>query len=611
DIEIKAGSTDTNAAEGSGNDGTWTPNGTGSSVGVDTINQRLNNGTNVTIKTASSTSGANQGGNITVSGAVNKTTGADTTLTLEADRNITINGTISATTGKLNLTLQGAGSSDGKVDIKKAVSLNRGDFKVQRAKDSTHALLFSSNQNITAHDISIEGYEKVSGGGVPVSITGGTLNATGAINITGVGAGEKGINLGGGATLNGSTINVNATSRGWEALLVNGAHLTATGDIVLTGTDENHEGIKAQGNAVLNSTGGNITLNGTSTKGPGISLNNATLNASSGDATLTANATGGNALTVSGGNITAGNISLNGTTTGTGGSIGVTVSNASMTATTGNINVTGTSTRNSIGSAASLDNATMTASSGNISVTGTGWDSGNGALYVKGGNFSALNTVMEGTTGRNNVGAKLAGNINVTTGNLAVTGTMKQFGNNNDGDHFTGLLADSGLNVNVSAGNLSLTGKVEKYEGKEGLSGATALDLTNVTLSAQHAELKGSNVFSGRGFVLSNVTLAGGINKGANTTFSSDGSSGMVTNVIGNGTLDANATEALMQAGIENNTQISVSGMTLGGSGDDWNQNYTSTKGGSWILDGATVSKTGNISLSGVGFVNSNITAGK
>ncbi|EJE2190679.1 hypothetical protein M4U50_005019, partial [Salmonella enterica] len=165
--------------------------------------------------------------------------------------------------------------------------------------------------------------------------------------------------------------------------------------------------------------------------------------------------------------------------------------------------------------------------------------------------------------------------------------------------------------MNVSAGNLSLTGKVEKYEGKEGLSGSTGLNLTDTTLSAQHADLKGSNVFSGWGFVLSNVTLTGGIDKGANTSFSSADSSGMVTNVIGNGTLNATTTEALMHNGINNTTQINVSGMTLGGTGNDWIHNYTSSKGGGWILDGATVSKTGNISLSGVGFVNSNITAGK
>ncbi|MML57050.1 hypothetical protein D7N80_28245, partial [Salmonella enterica subsp. enterica] len=39
--------------------------------------------------------------------------------------------------------------------------------------------------------------------------------------------------------------------------------------------------------------------------------------------------------------------------------------------------------------------------------------------------------------------------------------------------------------------------------------------------------------------------------------------------------------------------------------------NYTSSKGGGWIFDGATVSKAGNISLQGVGFVNSSVTAGK
>ncbi|HAD5970210.1 TPA_asm: hypothetical protein G1Q02_26135, partial [Salmonella enterica subsp. enterica serovar Typhimurium] len=176
DVTVVQGSADANTDEAAG---TWTPHGLSSSVGADTINQRLNAGTNVTIKTASDLQNATQDGSITVNADISKISGADTTLTLEADKNITINGTITATTGKLNLTLQGAGSSDGAVDIKKAVSLNGGDFKVQRATNSTHYLLFSSNQNITAGNISIEGFSNA-GSTNAVKINGGTLNATGA-----------------------------------------------------------------------------------------------------------------------------------------------------------------------------------------------------------------------------------------------------------------------------------------------------------------------------------------------------------------------------------------------------------------------------------------------
>lgn len=284
----------------------------------------------------------------------------------------------------------------------------------------------------------------------------------------------------------------------------------------------------------------------------------------------------GNALVVSGGNITAGK----------------------------DISLTGTAKAGS-GYGVSLTNGNMTASSGNISVNGTGYDSGSGALNVNGGNFSALNTVLEGTAGRNNKGTVLNGNINVTQGNLVVTGTVTQTANSADNNQFTGLLASG--NITVSQGSLNLTGHIT---GKSGLN-AKAVNLTNLNISASNASITGVNQRNGTGFILSNVNLTGDIEKGANTTFSSAGSDSSVTNVIGSGVLNATTTDVLMRAGIENDTQISASGMALGGSGDNWNQNYTSSKGGGWIFDGATVSKAGNISLQGVGFVNSSVTAGK
>ncbi|EFU5030568.1 hypothetical protein JKN48_004560, partial [Salmonella enterica] len=127
------------------------------------------------------------------------------------------------------------------------------------------------------------------------------------------------------------------------------------------------------------------------------------------------------ALTLTNANLSATDVSLSGTVES--GGTGLSLTNTTINATTGDISLTGTAKAGS-GYGVSLTNGNMTASSGNISVNGTGYDSGSGALNVNGGNFSALNTVLEGTAGRNNVGAKLTGNINVTQGNLAVTGTV-------------------------------------------------------------------------------------------------------------------------------------------------------------------------------------------
>ncbi|EEY2695883.1 hypothetical protein HFX43_005001, partial [Salmonella enterica] len=157
--------------------------------------------------------------------------------------------------------------------------------------------------------------------------------------------------------------------------------------------------------------------------------------------------------------------------------------------------------------------------------------------------------------GRNNKGTVLNGNINVTQGNLAVTGTVTQTANSLDNNQFTGLLASG--NITVSQGSLNLTGHITGNSG----SNAKAVNLTNLNISASNASITGINERNGTGFILSNVNLTGDIEKGANTTFSSAGSDSSVTNVIGSGVLNATTTEVLMLAGIENNTQISASGI--------------------------------------------------
>lgn len=384
DITVVSGSTDTDVNEGSGNDGIFTPDSGTSQVSNGTINNRLNSGTNVTIKTAKENSGSTQWGNITVNADISHTATNNVSLTLEADGNINItNHNITSTTGKLDVNLLGAGSHDGTITLNNAtVSSNGGNI--------TLGQLNAGSDGTTS--------------GLAVSITNSTLNATSAGNIS-ITA-NNGTTLDNG-TLSGNEVSVSASSGTGDALVINnGSKLTAAGNIGLNATVAN-----------------------------------------------------GNALVVSGGNITAGK---------------------------------------------------------DISLTGT-----------------------------------------------AKAGT------------------------------------------------STGLNLVNATLNATTANLSGISTNAGTGFTLNNVTLAGGIEKGKNVSFSSAGSGKAVTNVIGSGVLNATTTEALMKVGIENNTQISASGITLGGSGDDWTQNYTSTKGGGWIFDGATVSKTGNISLQGVGFVNSSVTAGQ
>ncbi|EDR5179042.1 S-layer family protein, partial [Salmonella enterica] len=407
-----------------------------------------------------------------------------------------------------------------------------------------------------------------------------------------------------GWTFNASTAGAAAANKnGTWGLTFNNVTATTQGDIILTGMNMTNSNLTGSNVSLLGATNGSLTvtnsnLNATSgnislsTTNNTLTVNNNNLTAASGNVSMMVTGVEGNAnaLTVSGGNITAGhNITLNGTVNNQGNGAGVYLSNTNMTAT-----------------------------AGNISVNGTGYDASNGGLNVNGGTFSAQNTVLEGTAQRNNVGAKLAGNINVTKGNLVVTGTASQFSNGG----FTGLLANQGLNVNVSAGNLSLTGKIVAFPDKSGLSGSTGLNLTGATLSANHADLTGSNVFSGQGFVLNNANLNGNIARGNNMTVSSAGSAVGVTNTLYvNGGLGYQAFKELQKAGIDNNTAVLVTPNAT----DLADMNFTSS---SWIFDAASLSAaaadkkgtwgltfndvnattTGNITLTGVNMTNSNLT---
>ncbi|EEI4602605.1 filamentous hemagglutinin N-terminal domain-containing protein, partial [Salmonella enterica] len=554
------------------------------------------------------------GGNLTITGT---TTGSGNSIGVNVLANLTANGT-----GNLNITGKGAQGVGVKVDGK---TLTGGNVTVTGTSGNSNGKgleVKGGTLNATGGNIALTGCMTGRNGGFGAHIySGSSFTARDNITITGyaMDGTNGGLNLNGGTfnatstVLNGTSQNNNLGAKVGGVITVSQGNLSLSGTANRVNSAPNVTGVVSDGtlsitvsSGTLNVTGKvndtannptsasttrglslvNTTLNATEVSlsgevaggrdGTGASLTNTTINATTGNATLNATVANGNALVVSGGNITAGK----------------------------DISLTGTAKAGS-GYGVSLTNGNMTASSGNISVNGTGFDSNRGALNVNGGNFSAQNTVLEGTAGRNNKGTVLNGNINVTQGNLAVTGTVTQTANSLDNNQFTGLLASG--NITVSQGSLNLTGHIT---GKSGLN-AKAVNLTNLNISASNASITGVNQRNGTGFILSNVNLTGDIEKGANTTFSSAGSDSSVTNVIGSGVLNATTTDVLMRAGIENDTQISASGMALGGSGDNWNQNYTSSKGGGWIFDGATVSKTGNISLQGVGFVNSSVTAGK
>ncbi|EIW7962129.1 filamentous hemagglutinin N-terminal domain-containing protein, partial [Escherichia coli] len=488
---------------------------TQSQVSNTSINNELNNGTSVTILTNSTTSGSNQKGNITVNAAINKTGGADATLTLKADGNITVNKNITSTAGKLNVNLAAANTS------------------------STGTITLGNNVSITTN------------GG---DITAGTANASNSvtINVTGTTLNTSSGSQAGNITLNGSRVNVtnanitagnftlNATANGAD---LNNVTLMATHDIILTGNSTNGTGLQLNGNTTLNATNGSISLTGNSTNGTGLFLGgNKTLSASNGSINLTGSSTSGvglylgernstNAFTATNGSInlngvsvaksaieirgnntlTADNINLTGNSTnGTG--IDLQGTNT-LTATNGSINLTGNST-NGTGLQLSNGTNTLNATNGSINLTG---NSTNGTGLFLGGNktLSASNGSIN-LTGSSTSGVGLyLGENNSTNILTATNGSISLTGNSTNG---TGLFLSGNKTLSASNGNINLTGNSQKGVGlylgeRNNTNTLTAtngsINLNGVSETKSAIEIRGSNTLTA-----DNINLTGNSTNG-------------------------------------------------------------------------------------------------
>ena len=95
-------------------------------VNSNTVNRLLNKSTAVSVQATD----ANKVASITLDSAINKTSGADTSLTLEAQRNITVNAGIMSTSGALDVNLHSDtdGDGPGAVLINADIATNGGTF---------------------------------------------------------------------------------------------------------------------------------------------------------------------------------------------------------------------------------------------------------------------------------------------------------------------------------------------------------------------------------------------------------------------------------------------------------------------------------------------------
>ncbi|EFN4093963.1 filamentous hemagglutinin N-terminal domain-containing protein, partial [Escherichia coli] len=431
------------------------PSASGSQVSNTSIINELNNGTSVTVLTSSTTAGGNQNGNITVDADINKTNGADATLTLKADGNINVNNSITSTHGKLNVNLAAANTS------------------------STGTITLGNNVSITTN------------GG---NITAGTANASNSvtINVTGTTLNTSSGSQAGNITLNGSRVNVtnanitagnftlNATANGSN---LNNVTLMATHDIILTGSNTTGVGLQLNGTNTLNATNGSISLTGNSTDGTGLFLGgNKTLSASNGSINLTGSSTSGVGLYLGERNSTN-------TLNATNGSInlnGVSVAKSAIeirgnnTLTADNINLTGNSTK-SFGIDAQDGANTLNATNGSINLTGnstngTGLQLNNGTNTLNATNGS-INLTGNSTNG---TGLQLNNGTNTlnAAGDVNINGTGKLSQGVGAPHSFVHI---QNATITSSTGNITIDGNVSNIE--------SAVFLGNVTLNASKGDI--------------------------------------------------------------------------------------------------------------------------
>ncbi|EFO2607569.1 filamentous hemagglutinin, partial [Escherichia coli] len=514
----------------------FTPTATGSQVSNTSINDELNNGTSVTVLTSSITAGGNQNGNITVDADINKTNGADATLTLKADGNINVNNSITSTQGKLNVNLAAANTS------------------------STGTITLGNNVNITTN------------GG---NITAGTANASNSvtINVTGTTLNTSNGSQAGNINLNGSRVNVtnanitagnftlNATANGSN---LNNVTLMATHDIILTGNSTNGTGLFLGGTNTLNATNGSISLTGNSTNGTGLFLGgNKNLSASNGNINLTGNSQTGVGLYLGERNSTN-------TLNATNGSInlnGVSVAKSAIeirgnnTLTADNINLTGNSTE-SFGIDAQGGANTLNAANGSISLTG---NSTNGTGLQLSNDTNTLNAT--------NGSISLTGNSTNGTGiDLQGTNTLTA---TSGAISFNGTSGKSrGINIcgtsNIlNATEINLTGSSTGAEGIDisGSSTLTATDgnisLNGTTSSAWYGvRIQGTNITADNGSV-DLTSVGGGVIQNASISAGNISINGTATNVdrtglsVSNSTLNASGCITI-NGSLDTNTDLSA-----------------------------------------------------
>ncbi len=230
------------------------------------VNAALNNGSNVTIDTASV--GTTTAGVVTITSALLKSADGGSTdgsiLTLNADNNIVVNNTITSTAGQLDINFLAGRTSGGFLDINAAVTTKGGDFVVSGSYfDSTGGTITTGgglvNVTTTSASLSTIGATLDAGSGSVTFSTVGNLAQAFGIGVTGSGVSYTVAGAGNMLAVLGSVTapagDIDLVSAG--PILLNGAFATTDGSILVHADSDGTVGAD-----MVNMFGGSIAVGG-------------------------------------------------------------------------------------------------------------------------------------------------------------------------------------------------------------------------------------------------------------------------------------------------------------------------------------------------------------
>ncbi len=236
--------------------GTWAPSSNSSTILNTDINSLLNNATNVTISTGGSSSAGSQDGDITVSSAIEKSSGGTASLTLQAARHINLNASIASTIGALNLTLSAANATSatlGGIDVNANLSSNGGNILIGGgAGIATNGIGYALNRSAALAAVTVQANRVITSSGGDITINGKSLAGSNSGNYSGV---RGGVYIYSGATILSGTGNVNITGESNGGIKTFGVAVEANSNSVTT--------IGTSG------TSGNLRINGVNTTSGG------------------------------------------------------------------------------------------------------------------------------------------------------------------------------------------------------------------------------------------------------------------------------------------------------------------------------------------------------